>query len=217
MLSLGHKLNKDLNVYVRYAEGFKSGGFNGEAQSVAEVKTPYLPEKLKSVELGMKALFDENRVQLNVAVFNNKTTDLQQPIFTAKGSVAARMGEVTTVDANLAMGRLDLDKLMPAKAATPEAAPAASVDTPAAPGTFSLPTGINANATVTIDQVVVQGNAIDQVKVVAALADAPVADLTAAVVEVQEESEREGLRQLEAHPHSPLGVPYCRQPATRPD
>ena len=29
----------------------------------------------------------------------------------AKGSVAAKMGETTTVDANLAMGRLDLDKL----------------------------------------------------------------------------------------------------------
>lgn len=94
MLSLGHKLNKDLNVYARYAEGFKSGGFNGEAQAAAEVKTPYLPEKLKSVELGMKALFDENRVQLNVAVFNNKTTDLQQPIFTAKGSVATDIRNV---------------------------------------------------------------------------------------------------------------------------
>ena len=81
-------------MYARYAEGFKSGGFNGEAQAAAEVKTPYLPEKLKSVELGMKALFDENRVQLNVAVFNNKTTDLQQPIFTAKGSVATDIRNV---------------------------------------------------------------------------------------------------------------------------
>ena len=52
---------------------------------------------------------------------------------------------------------------------------------------------------------------------VAALDDAPVADLMAAVVEWQEESECEGLRQLEAHPHSPLGAPYCRQPATRPE
>ena len=43
----------------------------------------------------------------------------------------------------------------------------------------------------------------------AALDDAPVADLMAAVVEVQEESECEGLRELEAHPHSPLCVPIA--------
>ena len=96
MLSLGYKVHKDLNVYARYSEGFKSGGFNGEAQSVAAVLTPFRPEKLKSMELGLKTTFDQNRGQLNVAVFNNRTTDLQQPIFTAKGSVATDVRNVGT-------------------------------------------------------------------------------------------------------------------------
>ena len=99
MLSLGHKLNKDLSVYTRYAEGFKSGGFNGEAQTASEVLTPYKPERLKSVEVGIKASFDENRAQFNAAVFSNRTTDLQMAVFTAKGAASSdirNVGRATT-------------------------------------------------------------------------------------------------------------------------
>ncbi|MBL8710562.1 MAG: AsmA family protein [Rhodospirillaceae bacterium] len=92
----------------------------------------------------------------------------------ARGGVAATMGETVDIDANLAMGRLNLDDLLPPSggAAQAEAAPPLAAENGAAAGGFALPEGINAKATVTIDQVVVQGNAIDQVRVVAALADA---------------------------------------------
>lgn len=96
---------------------------------------------------------------------------------TARGSVVAAMGETTDVAVDLAMGRLNLDQLLPAGGAAPAAEPAASVEAApaAAPaGGFSLPAGINAKANVTVDQVVVQGNAIDRVKLIAALADAKV-------------------------------------------
>ena len=169
--TVGFSGNADLKAAETADQPIVTGKLTGKGDSVAKLIAVLSGGKAEEGPLAQAFALDGDIVAgKSAADLKNFTASLGE--MTAKGSVAARMGEVTTVDANLAMGRLDLDKLMPAKAATPEAAPAASVDTPAAPGTFSLPTGINANATVTIDQVVVQGNAIDQVKVVAALADA---------------------------------------------
>ena len=55
LASLGYKFDEQLSVYGRYSEGFKSGGFNGEAQTVAETTTPFRPEKVKSYEVGLKS------------------------------------------------------------------------------------------------------------------------------------------------------------------
>jgi uncharacterized protein involved in outer membrane biogenesis len=92
----------------------------------------------------------------------------------AQGAVGAKYGEATTVDANLAVGRVDLDKLMPpAKAGEASEKKAegesAGEAKPAAP--FSLPGGITANVTATIEQIAYQGKAIDGTKLVAQLKD----------------------------------------------
>lgn len=89
MLSLGYKLSNEVSVYGRYSEGFKSGGFNGEASTVQEATTPFKPEKLKSFELGAKSTLLGGRMMLNVALFNNDSTDLQQAVFTANGAAAS--------------------------------------------------------------------------------------------------------------------------------
>lgn len=83
-LSLAWKASDRLNLYARYAEGFKSGGFNGEAQDVAETTTPYKPEKQKSFELGAKTQIGALG-SVNVALFDNRSTDLQRSVFTAQG------------------------------------------------------------------------------------------------------------------------------------
>ena len=99
LVSLGYKLSPNVSVYARYAEGFKSGGFNGEAQDVAETLTPFRPEKQRSIEAGLKSTLAGGRAQFNVAVFSNRSKDLQQAVFTAKGSAASNIrnvGEATT-------------------------------------------------------------------------------------------------------------------------
>ncbi|TXH59193.1 MAG: TonB-dependent receptor [Burkholderiaceae bacterium] len=99
LASVGYKLGADHSVYLRYSEGFKSGGFNGEAQSVIETTTPFRPEKVKAIELGSKSALAGGRATLNVAVFRNKITDLQQAVFTAEGSAASNIrnvGKATT-------------------------------------------------------------------------------------------------------------------------
>lgn len=89
LVSLGYKLNDQASVYARYSEGFKSGGFNGEAQSVVESTRPFRPEKLKSMELGLKSTLLGGRMTFNAALFNNESTDLQQAIFTATGAAGS--------------------------------------------------------------------------------------------------------------------------------
>jgi iron complex outermembrane recepter protein len=92
-LSLAWKASDQLNLYARYAEGFKSGGFNGEAQDLAETTTPYRPEKQKTVELGAKMQLG-GLGSVNVALFDNRITDLQRSVFTAQGSAASNIRNV---------------------------------------------------------------------------------------------------------------------------
>jgi hypothetical protein len=93
----------------------------------------------------------------------------------AQGAVGAKYGAATEVDANLAIGRVDLDKLMPpAKAGetTEKKADTASGGEAAKPAAaFTLPSGITANVTATVEQIAYQGKAIDGTKLVAQLKD----------------------------------------------
>jgi uncharacterized protein involved in outer membrane biogenesis len=169
--TIGFSGQADLKAAETADQPIVTGKLTGKGDSVAKLIAVLSGGKAEEGPLAQAFAVDGDIVAgKSAADLKNFTASLGD--MNATGSVAAKMGEVTTVDANLAMGRLDLDKLMPVKAAdSAEAAPAASTE-PAPAGTFSLPEGINANANVTIDQVVYQGNSIDQVKVVAGLADA---------------------------------------------
>ncbi|HQR04551.1 MAG: TonB-dependent receptor [Proteobacteria bacterium] len=98
MVSLGYKYSENVNLYGKYSEGYKSGGFNGEAQVVSDVITPYKPEKVKEWELGAKTTFADGKAQLNVAYFNKKVSDMQVPVFQgtgAAGSIVTNVGKAT--------------------------------------------------------------------------------------------------------------------------
>jgi iron complex outermembrane receptor protein len=108
MASVAWKFSDTLNTYLRYAQGFKSGGFNGEFSSLTdtpqanqdETSTPFRPEKQKSLELGVKSSFFSGRALANVAAFHNKLDDLQVSIFTAQGAASStiRNAGKATVD-----------------------------------------------------------------------------------------------------------------------
>jgi iron complex outermembrane receptor protein len=86
-----YRFNRNLNTYFRYAQGFKSGGFNGETDDPTEVQTPFKPEKQITFELGAKSSWLDNRAELNAALFQNNIRDLQESIFTAKGAAASEI------------------------------------------------------------------------------------------------------------------------------
>lgn len=74
-------LTEEANVYAKYAEGFKAGGFNGESESAEDFAQGYDPEKVKSFELGLKSRWFDQRLQVNAATFYNRESDLQQQVF----------------------------------------------------------------------------------------------------------------------------------------
>ena len=91
-----------VNVYARFARGFKSGGFNGETNvffdpgapagcplGLTELCLPYKPEKVDSYEIGIKTRLLDNRLIFNVAAFHDRHKDIQLSIFTATGAAAS--------------------------------------------------------------------------------------------------------------------------------
>lgn len=76
MLSADYQLSPEAMVYARYAQGFKSGGFNGRANTAAE-STEYQPETADTFEIGAKTQYWDNRLRLNVAAFLTKYDDFQ--------------------------------------------------------------------------------------------------------------------------------------------
>lgn len=89
-----YMINDELNVYAKVAEGWKAGGFNGEPASAANVK-PYEEEKVRSYEIGMKSRLLDDRVEANVAVFQNEITDMQLSEFLGAYSDIQNAGEAT--------------------------------------------------------------------------------------------------------------------------
>lgn len=93
-LNLSYQFNPDHMVYVRYAKGYLSGGFNAEASSAAEVVRPFLPQTAQTYELGTKNTFWGGRASLNADVFYNRVNNLQSIVFTAKGSASSDVRNV---------------------------------------------------------------------------------------------------------------------------
>jgi len=75
MASVDWQVTPSTMVYARVAKGFKSGGFNGRANSPAE-STEYDPETTWSYEAGVKTTI-ANQLRLSGAVFDNEYKDFQ--------------------------------------------------------------------------------------------------------------------------------------------
>lgn len=98
--TLSYQVNRDLNVYARFARGFKSGGFNGETNKFAaptpncptgtpELCNPYRPEKVDSYEVGVKSVLADGAMTLNIAGFYDKHKDIQLSVFDAEGAASS--------------------------------------------------------------------------------------------------------------------------------
>jgi iron complex outermembrane receptor protein len=88
-LTLSWAFTDAVNGYVRYAEGWKAGGFNGESDTLAGFLQPYDPEEVASYELGLKSRWLDDTVQLNVAGFINDISDMQLSIFLADATASS--------------------------------------------------------------------------------------------------------------------------------
>jgi iron complex outermembrane receptor protein len=75
MASIDWQVNPTTMLYGRVAKGFKSGGFNGRANTPGE-SSAYDPETVWSYEAGFKTTL-ANQLRLNGAVFDNEYKDFQ--------------------------------------------------------------------------------------------------------------------------------------------
>ncbi len=89
--TVSYKVNEGLNLYARYAQGYRSGGYNAVATNAADLLSPFKPQTQDSYELGLKSRFLENRVQVNAAVFQDNMKDLQVSVFRAAASATSTL------------------------------------------------------------------------------------------------------------------------------
>lgn len=87
-ISLDYQVNDDIMVYGLASRGFKSGGYNIRAQSVAVPRSaePFDDESVDSFEVGTKMSLLDQRLFLNLSAFHNTYKDIQLSVFTAYDS-----------------------------------------------------------------------------------------------------------------------------------
>ncbi len=84
-IGLDFRVTDDTLLFVNYARGFKSGGFNGGfldfSDGIVPTDTPYDEEILNSYELGIKTVAAEGAVRFNATAFFYDYNDFQALTF----------------------------------------------------------------------------------------------------------------------------------------
>ena len=83
-LGLDAQLTREVLGYVSASTGFKSGGYNGRAGSIAAFTT-LKPETVRSYEIGLKTTMADGKWRFNINYFKNDYKDLQLTAFDANG------------------------------------------------------------------------------------------------------------------------------------
>ncbi len=101
-LALEYDWEPDIMTYASVSKGYRSGGFNVYATN--SKYATYDEEKLISYEIGLKSLFQNNRIMLNGAVFLMDITDMQvSESVTPVLSYLTNAGEATSKGIELEM------------------------------------------------------------------------------------------------------------------
>jgi iron complex outermembrane receptor protein len=74
--TLDYTMSDNVRLYGRLANGFKSGGFNGRANSEADVST-FDPETVWTAEIGAKTVVADGRLRANYTLFYSQYDDFQ--------------------------------------------------------------------------------------------------------------------------------------------
>ena len=76
-VALDFRASEDVMLYGLVAKGFKSGGWQGLAPLADAALTPYEPETAWLYEVGAKSEWLDNRLRVNVALFEQDYKDMQ--------------------------------------------------------------------------------------------------------------------------------------------
>lgn len=84
--TLAYDITATMNSYAKYSRGYTAGGFNART-SVANQR-PFDPQYVDAYEIGFKSQLFDHRLNLNMAGFVNKFSDLQLSQFVPSSSGA---------------------------------------------------------------------------------------------------------------------------------
>jgi len=79
--NLSYQISKTFLAYATVATGFKSGGYDINAGTVAGLRTPFNPETVTSYEVGLKDTLLNHRLSLDVAAYRAHYKNLQVSSF----------------------------------------------------------------------------------------------------------------------------------------
>jgi iron complex outermembrane recepter protein len=85
-VGLEYDASDDVLLYASYSKGFKGGGFQATAGSVADF-VPFNPENVDAYEIGIKSELLDRRLRLNVAAYWNDYKDIQLDTLLPSGSI----------------------------------------------------------------------------------------------------------------------------------
>jgi iron complex outermembrane receptor protein len=103
-VGIDHDLMRNVMLYASVSTGYKSGGFNAEADTGV-----YKPETLKSFEAGVKGRFFENHLQVSANVFHYDYKDQQLTITTCRTNDPATCHSFTSNAANSVVNGAELE------------------------------------------------------------------------------------------------------------
>jgi iron complex outermembrane receptor protein len=85
-LKVDWQMSDDIMLYLSYAEGFKSGGFDmrGNASTNPNIANGYDPETVETWEAGIKSQLLDDRLRLNFTLFDMDYQDMQLTVQTAQ-------------------------------------------------------------------------------------------------------------------------------------
>ena len=78
--SIDWRPTDDIMLYASFSRGYRAGGFNGRATSIATSQASYDPETVDSYEAGVKTQFFDHRLSFNLAGFTTKYDNKQESI-----------------------------------------------------------------------------------------------------------------------------------------
>ena len=106
-VTLDWAMSDEVSLYGRLAKGFKSGGFNGRANSAADVSA-FDPEEVWTAEIGAKTLFADGRLMANYALFYSQYDDFQARVSLGDDPLSFRFPVLNAAELDIKGAELEL-------------------------------------------------------------------------------------------------------------
>ncbi|HVW68084.1 MAG TPA: TonB-dependent receptor [Steroidobacteraceae bacterium] len=93
MVNIADQLDPNFMIYATFSEGFKSGGFTQRVFPPLPATPSFNPETVRSYEIGLKTIWLDDTLRVNIAGFHTDYDDIQVQIFRDVAPVTANGGK----------------------------------------------------------------------------------------------------------------------------